>query len=88
MSATDFPKAVARVSEGFCPLCDEELRRGDTLVVQLPSGETRTHSERGICLICDVDWKVSMVDGRPVLWHSRSLTPDEIKRLHDRGDEN
>lgn len=41
----------------------------------------------GDCMACGVLWGVETVEGRLLLRHSRPLKPEEIKRLHDRGDD-
>lgn len=46
----------------------------------------RVLAQTGDCIACGVLWGAEMVDGRLVLRHSRQLTRDEIKRLHDRGE--
>lgn len=68
---SDFPKAIARVSEGFCPLCDQELTK--------PEGRCET------CDV-GWDLDTSMGASQPMLKPSRSLTAAETKALFNRGD--
>jgi hypothetical protein len=97
-SLSDFTKAIARVSEGFCPLCDGELPRTPTLkftggsVTRSDHGghivvdEAVLHSveDPGFCLLCGVGFGVETVAGKPALRTSRALTKDEIQKLYDR----
>lgn len=98
---SDFPKAVARVSEGFCPLCDEELTESvhqqttshdyGIMDVENPpptpwNPTYPTPQLRTDCLRCLVSWVLGDVDGRPILMPNRPLNDDEIRFLYDRGD--
>ena len=65
---SDFPKAIARVSEGFCPLCDGDLDQ---------DGKCDT------CAI-GWGLDTSMGASQPMLRPSRSLTPAETKALFNR----
>lgn len=71
---SDFSKAAARMSEGFCPLC------GFRMVVA-PNGEDASAT----CTRCDVGWSLSTLDdGWLMLAPSRKLTDAELRFLYDR----
>lgn len=82
MTTSDFPAAVARLSEGFCPLCDHDLRTHDVIAFD---NSKPVYSLR-LCDGCDVSWSIdtSVVGAGPQLIPSRKLTPKEINRLYAR----
>lgn len=84
-SVSDFPKAVARVSEGFCPICDGELRDLVT-IIDAPDDSAGETTEPGYCEACAVRWwlDTSLGTDRPALRTDRALTKDEIRKLYDR----
>lgn len=72
---SDFPRAAARVSEGFCPLCDGSMQYDVT-------DDVRS------CRRCRVDWSLTKLDdGRLVIQTDRRLTPPEIRALYARPEE-
>lgn len=77
---SDFPKAIARLSEGFCPLCDADLRAEDVVAFQSSKPVRVLRWREG----CGVSWSVDTSLGHPALQPSRVLTKREIKKLYDR----
>lgn len=86
MTLSDFPRGVARASEGFCPLCDGELTR---MPEEPPAGELVEHDLHapGWCEECKTRWTVGTSTGALTLSSSRRLSDDERRRLYDRGEE-
>lgn len=91
-TSSDFPGAIARISEGFCPLCD--VRLADHEVNQVSAREHETArsitAELGdvtgfvVCFRCRVGWRIEAYGERRALSTSRALHKEEIKRLYDR----
>lgn len=94
MSITDFPRAVARLSEGFCPLCDVDLRDHELNRADARPRETVASIAEDIgdatgcvvCFRCRQGWRMEEVDGRTLLAVSRPLRKEEIRRLYDRSE--
>ncbi|HKY49704.1 MAG TPA: hypothetical protein VJP45_00460 [Candidatus Limnocylindria bacterium] len=79
MSVSDFPKSAARISEGFCPLCDGRMN-ADAFCVSCEVGWTLEGSG---ARKADEDVQVFGTAGVLIV-PSRRLRPDEIKRLYAR----
>lgn len=79
---SDFPKAVARLSEGFCPLCDADLRSEDIVGF---CGKQPIKPLRW-CDDCGISWAIdtSVPGAGPQLIPSRKLKPKEITQLYAR----
>ncbi len=82
---SDFPKAVARIHKGFCPVCNAKLERREAWAY---------------CDECDVGWALDTPIARqtlgdpddpngstPQISVSRRLRPEEVRKLYDRGEE-
>lgn len=96
MTLSDFPRGIARVSEGFCPLCDGELEQMPDEIREhaLKTFPAQTDALREIFVysVCPEDmvgWALdtSMGASQPMLRPSRELTQDEMKRLYNRSEE-
>jgi hypothetical protein len=79
VSLSDFPKSAARISEGFCPLCD---RRMNDHAFCVPCDVGWALEGSGAHTAGD-DVQVLGSAGVLVV-ASRRLTADEIKRLYAR----
>jgi hypothetical protein len=74
---SDFPKAAARISEGFCPLCDGRL-------IEANCGDCEVGwSLQGSGSPSPDDVQVFGTAGVLIV-PSRRLRPDEVKRLYAR----
>lgn len=94
MTVSDFPKAVARLSEGFCPLCDVDLRdHKENQAHARPRETVKTIADElgdvtgcVVCFRCRQGWRMEEIAGRTVLATSRPLRKEEIRRLYDRSE--
>ena len=92
--ASDFAAAARRLSEGFCPLCDVDLKdheRNRLCVGQdedpLQVTNQITDAADGpfvICFVCRTGWDLTLVDNRPMLRASRPLNDAEVRWLYNR----
>jgi hypothetical protein len=76
---SDFPKAAARISEGFCPMCDGRLDEGAHCG---PCDVGWTLRGRGPGTLGE-DVQV-FGTGDVLIMPSRRLEPQEVKRLYAR----
>lgn len=85
---SDFTRAIARISEGFCPIHGIGLRRPPAHVLQdLADTLGADIAERAShCGMCPRTWWVETVDERPMLRCVPELNPDERRFLYDRGE--
>lgn len=100
---TDFPRATARVSEGFCPFHNHELEVLDAGSKRLALAASHIFGPRaqafmnqivnyGFCMPCGNAFRVVDVseageDPRIALFTARGLVTDEIHTLYKREDD-
>ena len=77
MTLSDFPKAAARISEGFCPLCDRALDAAFCVACDVGWSLEGRGSQ-------DPDDVQIFGTGGVLIIPSRRLNADEIKRLYAR----